>query len=67
MRLIAMAGMGASCLTLLLGGSNFFVQAALWVLYHSICTVGQRWYAFGWESQLLEVRMPRVQGGGLRV
>ena len=26
----------------------------LWVLYFSIVAVGQRWYAFGWESQLLE-------------
>ncbi|MCL4126298.1 UNVERIFIED_CONTAM: hypothetical protein GTU68_009979 [Idotea baltica] len=26
----------------------------IWVLYHSIVNVGQRWYSFGWESQLLE-------------
>ncbi|BBX84920.1 lipase maturation factor family protein [Mycolicibacterium aubagnense] len=26
----------------------------LWVLYLSIVNVGQRWYAFGWESLLLE-------------
>ncbi|MGD1205431.1 lipase maturation factor family protein [Mycobacterium seoulense] len=27
---------------------------ALWVLYLSIVNVGQTWYAFGWESLLLE-------------
>ncbi|MET7620081.1 lipase maturation factor family protein [Streptomyces sp. NPDC005408] len=29
--------------------------AAPWVLYLSIVNVGQTWYAFGWESLLLEV------------
>ncbi|OBB66498.1 lipase maturation factor family protein [Mycobacterium sp. 852014-50255_SCH5639931] len=28
---------------------------ALWVLYLSIVNVGQTWYAFGWESLLLEI------------
>ncbi|MFD9970328.1 lipase maturation factor family protein [Streptomyces sp. NPDC059015] len=28
--------------------------AALWALYLSIVNVGQTWYAFGWESLLLE-------------
>ncbi|MDX3239403.1 lipase maturation factor family protein [Streptomyces sp. ME03-5709C] len=28
--------------------------AALWLLYLSIVNVGQTWYAFGWESLLLE-------------
>jgi len=28
--------------------------AVLWVLYLSIVNVGQTWYAFGWESLLLE-------------
>ena len=26
----------------------------LWILYHSLVNVGQRWFSFGWESQLLE-------------
>lgn len=30
------------------------VWAALWLLYLSIVNVGQTWYAFGWESLLLE-------------
>ena len=28
--------------------------AALWALYLSIVNVGQTWYAFGWETLLLE-------------
>jgi lipase maturation factor len=31
------------------------VWLALWALYLSIVNVGQTWYAFGWESLLLEV------------
>ncbi len=30
------------------------VWLVLWALYLSIVNVGQRWYAFGWESLLLE-------------
>ncbi|MFG2300589.1 lipase maturation factor family protein [Actinacidiphila glaucinigra] len=30
------------------------IWAALWLLYLSIVNVGQTWYAFGWESLLLE-------------
>ncbi|GGC90949.1 membrane protein [Tersicoccus solisilvae] len=31
------------------------VWFVLWALYQSIANVGQTWYAFGWESLLLEV------------
>lgn len=31
------------------------VWFVLWALYQSIVNVGQTWYAFGWESLLLEV------------
>ncbi|MCA9720264.1 MAG: lipase maturation factor family protein, partial [Myxococcales bacterium] len=37
-----------------LGLSNAAVMIALWCLYLSILHVGQRWYSFGWETQLLE-------------
>ncbi|XP_042590855.1 lipase maturation factor 1 [Cyprinus carpio] len=30
------------------------IMGVLWILYHSIVNVGQLWYSFGWESQLLE-------------
>ena len=47
-------GMALSAFVLVNGGSNVMIQLTLWLLYHSLVTVGQRWYAFGWESQLLE-------------
>ena len=36
------------------GAANMIVMLLLWLLYHSIVNVGQQWYSFGWESQLLE-------------
>ncbi|MFC9534769.1 lipase maturation factor family protein [Streptomyces sp. NPDC055817] len=38
-----------------------------WVLYLSIVNVGQTWYAFGWESLLLEVGFLAVFLGNERV
>jgi len=38
----------------LLGVSHGGVMLVLWALYLSIDHVGQRWYQFGWETQLLE-------------
>ncbi|MFF8805540.1 lipase maturation factor family protein [Streptomyces omiyaensis] len=35
-------------------GAAMALWLALWVLYLSIVNVGQTWYAFGWESLLLE-------------
>ena len=54
LRATAMLGMLLSASVLINGGSNVFIQLLLWLLYHSLVTVGQRWYGFGWESQLLE-------------
>ncbi|GAA1906877.1 lipase maturation factor family protein [Streptomyces sodiiphilus] len=34
--------------------ASMLVWTALWVLYLSIVNIGQLWYAFGWESLLLE-------------
>ncbi len=50
---VAWAGVGLS-LSVLLGLANSLMMLALWVLYMSIVHVGQDWYAFGWEIQLLE-------------
>uniref|UniRef100_A0A224YK93 Lipase maturation factor n=1 Tax=Rhipicephalus zambeziensis TaxID=60191 RepID=A0A224YK93_9ACAR len=36
------------------GAANAVSLFLLWVLYHSLVNVGQLWYSFGWESQLLE-------------
>ncbi|XP_022092556.1 lipase maturation factor 1-like [Acanthaster planci] len=51
---LAYAGIALSALVLLLGSANMVVMATLWLLYHSLVGVGQKWYSFGWESQLLE-------------
>uniref|UniRef100_G3T5H3 Lipase maturation factor n=2 Tax=Loxodonta africana TaxID=9785 RepID=G3T5H3_LOXAF len=52
--LLALAGLGISSFVLIAGCANMALMAALWVLYISLVNVGQVWYAFGWESQLLE-------------
>ncbi|KAK3529223.1 hypothetical protein QTP70_021447 [Hemibagrus guttatus] len=51
---IALVGLALSGFVLLLGSANMIIMAVLWILYHSIVNVGQLWYSFGWESQLLE-------------
>jgi hypothetical protein len=43
---------GGACV--LAGCGNSVVLAILWALYLSFVDVGQVWYAFGWESLLLE-------------
>ncbi len=43
------------------------VWLALWVLYLSIVNVGQTWYAFGWESLLLETGFLAIFLGNDRV
>ncbi|XP_063068352.1 lipase maturation factor 1 [Engraulis encrasicolus] len=51
---MALAGLALSAFVLLTGRANMVIMGCLWVLYHSIVNVGQLWYSFGWESQLLE-------------
>ena len=41
-------------LAVLLGYANAVILALLWFLHLSFVHVGQEWYAFGWEIQLLE-------------
>ena len=51
----AMAWLGVVLsLPVLLGFANGVLLAALWALYMSFVHVGQVWYGFGWEIQLLE-------------
>src|SRR5262249_25360560 len=53
--LAAVAWLGAGLSLLVLAGlSNAFLLGALWVLYMSLVHVGQEWYGYGWEIQLLE-------------
>ena len=40
---LAWAGLLLSAVLLLTGTANALIFAALWVLYHSIVNVGQRW------------------------
>jgi hypothetical protein len=49
----AWAGAGLS-LVVLLGYANALLMAVLWALYMSFVHVGQDWYGYGWEIQLLE-------------
>jgi hypothetical protein len=47
--------LGVALSLLVLGGyANALVLLALWALHLSICNVGQIFYGFGWEMQLLE-------------
>ena len=46
-------GVALSCL-LLAGFANAILLACLWALYMSFVHVGQDWYGYGWEIQLLE-------------
>ncbi len=59
--LLAVAIVGATLsAAVLLGLSNAGVLLLLWALYLSIDHVGQRWYSFGWETQLLETGLIAV-------
>ncbi|CAL4061392.1 unnamed protein product, partial [Meganyctiphanes norvegica] len=62
-----MAGLGLvlSSLVIITGAANVFIILTMWILYHSIIAVGQRWYGFGWESQLLETSLLAVWGAPL--
>jgi hypothetical protein len=53
LRAAAWAGVALS-VAALLGATNAFVQLALWALYMSFVHLGQIFYGYGWEIQLLE-------------
>lgn len=40
---ISYAGLGLSAILVVLGAGNAVIFATLWVLYHSLVNVGQRW------------------------
>src|SRR2546425_4661062 len=44
----------ALSLVVLLGFANAVLLAMLWALYLSFVHIGQDWYSYGWEIQLLE-------------
>ncbi len=49
----AWIGFGLSCLVVA-GYANGLMMIILWALYMSIVHIGQDWYGYGWEIQLLE-------------
>ena len=46
-------GFALACVVIA-GFANSIIMVLLWALYMSIVHIGQDWYAFGWETQLLE-------------
>jgi len=53
--LVALAWVGAGLSLLVLAGlANAILMLALWALYMSFVHIGQLWYGYGWEIQLLE-------------
>jgi hypothetical protein len=53
LRILAWVGVGLSGVVLL-GYANGLLLGILWVLYTSYVNIGQEWYSYGWEIQLLE-------------
>jgi Lipase maturation factor len=49
----AWLGFGLACVVVA-GYANAFIMTVLWALYMSFVHVGQDWYGYGWEIQLLE-------------
>lgn len=53
--LIIFAWIGfALSLVVFVGYANAILLAVLWAMYMSIVHIGQIWYGYGWETQLLE-------------
>ncbi|XP_020862452.1 lipase maturation factor 1 isoform X1 [Phascolarctos cinereus] len=51
---VSLLGLGVSAFIIITSCANMILMAILWILYFSLAHVGQIWYAFGWEFQLLE-------------
>jgi len=51
--IFAWVGFGLS-LVVLAGYANAIILTVLWAMYMSIVHIGQIWYGYGWETQLLE-------------
>lgn len=53
--LVAWAWIGLTlALVVMCGFANSIIMTALWAIYMSFIHVGQEWYGYGWEIQLLE-------------
>ncbi|MGH7941400.1 MAG: lipase maturation factor family protein [Limisphaerales bacterium] len=53
LQITAWTGFALSCVVVC-GYANALMMAALWALYMSFVHVGQDWYGYGWEIQMLE-------------
>jgi hypothetical protein len=53
LRVVAWLGVALACVVVS-GYANALLLAVMWFLYLSIVHVGQDWYGYGWEIQLLE-------------
>jgi hypothetical protein len=53
LKIFAWVGLAFS-LVVLAGYANAIILGILWAMYMSIVHIGQIWYGYGWESQLLE-------------
>jgi hypothetical protein len=53
LRVVSWTGLILS-IVVVAGYANSLIMIALWALYMSIINVGQLWYGYGWETQLLE-------------
>lgn len=53
LRIIPWIGFGLSCVVVL-GFANAPIMTILWIFYLSIIHIGQDWYGYGWEIQLVE-------------
>ena len=51
--IVAWIGFGLSCIVVA-GYANALMLVVLWFLYMSFVHLGQDWYGYGWEIQLLE-------------
>lgn len=57
LHMIELLGLLISLVVVLAGINSWFLMATLWILYFSIVTmasIGTSFYAYGWESQILE-------------
>jgi len=53
LQVVPWIGVALSCV-MLAGYANAVMLAVMWMLYMSIVHVGQSWYGYGWEIQMLE-------------
>lgn len=51
---VAGIGLVIAAFMILSGAGNWSLLLLEWILYHSLVNIGQRWFSFGWESQVLE-------------